>query len=150
MTYTDEVLKASPKHVEARFTTGTIHPNRGEGTLAVPEFRAVDLNTGNTTLLGVLGNPAALSQLGYVAFHSGGPCSSPADLPWLGVNPTSGTTIPGGTSPVDVTFDSTGIAVGTYDGVLCVNSNDPDEPIVQVPVQMEVVIPVELMGISVE
>jgi hypothetical protein len=66
------------------------------------------------------------------------------------VNPTAGTTISGGTSAVDVTFDSTGIAVGTYDGVLCVNSNDPDEPIVEVPVQMEVVIPVELMGISIE
>ena len=51
---------------------------------------------------------------------------------------------------MDVTFDSTGIAVGTYDGVLCVNSNDPDEPIVEVPVQMQVVIPVELMGISIE
>jgi len=29
-------------------------------------------------------------------------------------------------------------------------SNDPDEPLVEVPVQMDVVIPVELMGISVE
>jgi len=113
------------------------------------EFRAVDLATGNTTLLGVLGTPS-VTQLGYVAFQSGGPCSSPSDLPWLSVNPTAGTTPAGGSSPVDVTFDSTGIAVGTYDGVLCVNSNDPDEPIVEVPVQMEVVIPVELMGISIE
>jgi len=41
MTYTEEVLKASPKNVEARFTKGRIHLLRGEGTLAVPEFRAV-------------------------------------------------------------------------------------------------------------
>jgi len=77
-------------------------------------------------------------------------CASPSDVPWLSAAPLSGTTLPGGTIPVDVTFDSTGIAVGNYDATLCVLSNDPDEPIVPVPVQMEVVIPVELMGISIE
>jgi len=60
------------------------------------------------------------------------------------------TTPAGGSSSIDVTFDSTGIAVGTYDALLCVLSNDPDEPLVEVPVTMEVVIPVELMGFSVE
>jgi hypothetical protein len=74
----------------------------------------------------------------------------PSDYPWLSVNPTAGTTPAGGSSPIDVTFDSTGIAVGTYDALLCVVRNDPDEPIVEVPVTIEVVIPVELMGISVE
>jgi hypothetical protein len=129
--------------------TGTMYLAAFNNATFQAEFRAVDLATGNTVFLGALGTPG-VTQLGYVAFQSGGPCSSPSDLPWLSVNPTAGTTIPGGTSPVDVTFDSTGIAVGTYDGVLCVNSNDPDEPIVEVPVQMEVVIPVELMGISIE
>jgi uncharacterized repeat protein (TIGR01451 family) len=31
------------------------------------------------------------------------------------------------------------MARGTYTGTLCINSNDPDEPLVQVPVEMEVV-----------
>ncbi len=58
---------------------------------------------------------------------------------------------PGGAStPVDVTFDATVVGVGTYNALLCVLSNDPDEPLVEVPVTMEVVIPVELMGISIE
>jgi hypothetical protein len=129
--------------------TGTMYLAAFNNATFQAEFRAVDLATGNTTLLGALGTPG-VTQLGYVAFQSGGPCSSPSDLPWLSVNPISGTTPPAGTSPVTVTFDSTGIAVGTYDGVLCVTSNDPDEPLVEVPVQMEVVIPVELMGISIE
>jgi subtilisin-like proprotein convertase family protein len=77
-------------------------------------------------------------------------CYSPSDIPWLSVSPAAGTTPPSGSSTVDVTFDSTGIAVGNYDALLCVFSNDPDEPLVEVPVQMEVVIPVELMGFSVE
>jgi hypothetical protein len=77
-------------------------------------------------------------------------CSSPAGVPWLSVSPDAGTTAPGGTTPVDVTFDATVVGVGDYSALLCRFSNDPNEPLVEVPVAMEVVIPVELMGISVE
>jgi len=113
------------------------------------ELRSVDLNTGNTTFLGALGTPGT-TQLGYVAWQSGGPCSSPADLPWLSVSATSGTVPPAGTANLGVTFDSTGLAVGLYEGVLCVRSNDPDEPLVEVPVILDVVIPVELQSFSAE
>jgi len=74
----------------------------------------------------------------------------PEDIPWLSVSPDAGTTPGPGSTPVDVTFDATAVGVGTYNALLCVLSNDPDEPLVEVPVTMEVVIPVELMGISVE
>jgi len=47
-------------------------------------------------------------------------------------------------------FDATAVGVRTYEALLCVFNNDPDEPLVEAPVTMEVVIPVELMGISVE
>jgi hypothetical protein len=77
-------------------------------------------------------------------------CMMPEDIPWLSVSPDAGTTAGGGSTPVDVTFDATAVGVGTYNALLCVLSNDPDEPLVEVPVQMDVVIPVELMGISVE
>jgi hypothetical protein len=77
-------------------------------------------------------------------------CMMPEDIPWLSVSPDAGTTPGGASTPVDVTFDATAIGVGTYNALLCVLSNDPDEPLVEVPVTMEVVIPVELMGISIE
>ena len=77
-------------------------------------------------------------------------CYMPEDIPWLSASPTAGTTAPGGTIPVDVTFDATATPIGTYEALLCAFSNDPDEPLVEVPVTMEVVIPVELMGISIE
>jgi hypothetical protein len=77
-------------------------------------------------------------------------CMMPEDIPWLSVSPTAGTTAAGGTTPVDVTFDATAVGVGTYNALLCVLSNDPDEPLVEVPVTMDVVIPVELMEISIE
>ena len=53
-------------------------------------------------------------------------CDAPADIPWASASPTNGTTPGGGTTPVTVTFDSTGLAAGVYTGNLCVTSNDPD------------------------
>ena len=59
---------------------------------------------------------------------AGGPavCDAPSDIPWVSVSPDNGVTLPGDTTPVDVTFDSTGLAVGTYTGNLCIESDDPD------------------------
>jgi MYXO-CTERM domain-containing protein len=39
---------------------------------------------------------------------------------------------------VTVTFDATGLTAGTYEGALCVNSNDPDEPTVAVALTLVV------------
>ncbi len=49
------------------------------------------------------------------------------DIPWASALPAGGSTAPGGASNVDVTFNSTGLAPGTYQARLCVDSNDPDE-----------------------
>jgi hypothetical protein len=66
------------------------------------------------------------------------PCDNPADVSWLGVDPDSGTTAAGGSSNVTVTFDSTGLDAGTYNALLCVESNDPATPLVEVAVSLEV------------
>ncbi|GAB4144779.1 MAG: hypothetical protein Fur0021_01620 [Candidatus Promineifilaceae bacterium] len=66
-------------------------------------------------------------------------CDGPADISWVSVSPDNGTTTPGETSTVDVTFDSTGLGAGMYNGNLCVSSNDSDTPLVIVPVALEVV-----------
>ncbi len=68
-------------------------------------------------------------------------CDMPADLPWLTVSPTNGTTAPGGSSNVTLTFDSTGLSGGPHTGNLCVASNDPDEPLTTVPVTLNVNLP---------
>ncbi|MFQ5636748.1 MAG: WD40/YVTN/BNR-like repeat-containing protein, partial [bacterium] len=67
-------------------------------------------------------------------FVSGG-----AGCPWLSETPTSGTIAGGGSENVDILVDATGLAIGAYDCNLLVNSNDPDEPQVVVPVQLNVV-----------
>ncbi len=109
-------------------------------------YGTVDLATGAVTPLAT-DNPTGEFE-GAVA--AGGICSSPEDIPWLSVAPDMGTNGPGTNTVVDVTYDSTGIAVGTYGATLCVLSNDPDEPLIQVPVTMEVLIPVELLSIDIE
>lgn len=71
-------------------------------------------------------------------------CDAPSDIPWLSANPISGTVAPAATTPVDVTFDSTGLAAGAYNANLCVISNDPDPgpgngtDLVVVPVELVV------------
>jgi uncharacterized repeat protein (TIGR01451 family) len=44
-------------------------------------------------------------------------------------------------TPVSVYYDSTGLETGEYTADLCVASNDPDEPVVTIPVTMTVVNP---------
>jgi hypothetical protein len=66
-------------------------------------------------------------------------CEEISDIPWLSASPAAGTTPAGDSTEVDVTFDSTGLAHGVYTGTLCINSNDADEPLVLVPVELTVV-----------
>ena len=65
-------------------------------------------------------------------------CAAPDDIPWASLNPAAGTTTPGNSTPVQVTFDSTGLSPNTYNGTLCVESNDPVTPLVQVPLELVV------------
>ncbi len=68
----------------------------------------------------------------------GGTCANVADIPWLSVSPTSGTTVAHGSSTVTVNYNAAGMAPGAYDANLCVASNDPSNPQVIVPVALTV------------
>ena len=86
-----------------------------------------------------LDGAATQQDLPFVIEGSSSPCGTPSDLPWVSVNPAAGTTAPAATTVVDVTFDATGLTPGVvYSGLLCVNSNDPDTPLVEVPVALTV------------
>ncbi len=65
-------------------------------------------------------------------------CAAPTDVPWLSVTPTSGTTAGGSSSDVDVTADATGLTNGTYQAVLCLNSDDPQQPLIEIPYTLDV------------
>ena len=57
---------------------------------------------------------------------------------WLSVNPTSGTVPAGGSMPVMVTLDADSLPNSDYYADLLIDSNDPYDPQVTVPVQMRV------------
>jgi hypothetical protein len=91
-------------------------------------------------MLGVLGatTPGGLNQLSFLGIDVGGGGCVAGDIPWVSTDPTSGTTAGGSATPVEVTFDATGLSFGVYEGTLCVQSDDPDEPEVLVALTLTV------------
>ncbi|HUD41558.1 MAG TPA: GEVED domain-containing protein [Dokdonella sp.] len=98
--------------------------------------------------------PTPTAGIGFPDFHlvmvvnvspSGGPpagCDSPTDVPWLSVTPASGSVGPVSSTDVSVGVDATGLTVGeSYTATLCVASNDAANPLVQVPVTLDVTAP---------
>ncbi|MBK9331959.1 MAG: exo-alpha-sialidase [Ignavibacteria bacterium] len=59
-------------------------------------------------------------------------------IPWVDESPAAGSLNAMSNQNVNVTFNSTGLAVGTYSGVVKVNSNDPATPVKNVNVKLYV------------
>ena len=58
--------------------------------------------------------------------------------PWIGTNPTSGTTAVGESTSVDINFDAAGLNGGDYSANVVITNNDPDESEVLIPVRLHV------------
>jgi subtilisin-like proprotein convertase family protein len=65
-------------------------------------------------------------------------CAAPANVPWLSVSQPSGSTAYGTPSSLNVGLNATGLSAGTYTATLCITSNAPATPLVQVPVTLTV------------
>lgn len=61
-----------------------------------------------------------------------------SDVPWLTVAPSDGTVAPDASRQLTVTADSTGLAPGIYRAIVVVQTNDPDQSNIQVPVVLVV------------
>lgn len=70
-----------------------------------------------------------------------GECNLTTDLTWFTITPTSGTTGPNGVVATVFTLDSTDLSAGVYSGTLCVNSNDLNDFIITIPLQLTVADP---------
>jgi uncharacterized repeat protein (TIGR01451 family) len=118
--------------------TGVLYLASIDYAAAMQNMYTVDTVTGAATLIGPIGNN--IGQLGAFGIAKpSGPCSQPTDLPWLALDPTTGTTIAGADTPVTATIDATGAADGdVLSGTVCVRSNDPDEHVVAVPISVNV------------
>jgi subtilisin family serine protease len=96
--------------------------------------------------LDVVGNLWTVSQGGGEAFliESGLPTFS--DVPWLTVDPASGSVAPDGSVDLDIHVDSTGLEPGVYRAIVVVQTNDPDLGNVQVPVKL--IVPAYQQGVN--
>ncbi|WP_376692853.1 carboxypeptidase regulatory-like domain-containing protein [Wenzhouxiangella sp. EGI_FJ10409] len=75
-------------------------------------------------------------------------CASPSDVSWLSFSSSNGSVAAGGSEDVDVVIDSSGLIPGDYEASICVNSNDPENPVVAVPVSLTVTAPPSFATIS--
>lgn len=103
------------------------------------QMYTIDTATGHATLVGgISADPASAQISAFAIAQAANPCLTPANVPWLDVGTTEGTTAPGTTTSVDIGFDAAGLAPGHYEANLCVRSNDPQQRIVRVPVDLDV------------
>jgi uncharacterized membrane protein len=61
------------------------------------------------------------------------------DVPWLSETPASGSIGSDSADDVNVTFDATGLTVGSYVATLVMPTNDPGKPLFQIPVNLDVI-----------
>ncbi|TVQ33536.1 MAG: choice-of-anchor D domain-containing protein [Wenzhouxiangella sp.] len=65
-------------------------------------------------------------------------CVVPADVPWLSIDPESGSVAPGTTQDAVVSINTAGLLAGTQLVDLCVLTNDPNQPVVDLPLTLTV------------
>ncbi len=67
-------------------------------------------------------------------------CTEPLDpVPWLSLNPSSGSIAEAGSESLSVDIDTSGMALGDYTGYLCFSTNDPNAERVPIPVNLTVI-----------
>ena len=65
--------------------------------------------------------------------------SEPLPEPWVSVSPRQGTVAPMGFDNLEVTFNSADVDAGNYSGLVTLHTNDPINPMIDVPVTLTVV-----------
>ncbi len=116
------------------YTDNTLYLSSCLSNLDCGRLFTVNLATGATTEVGQIGG--AVGE--YTAFGIQGVAFCDEPVTWLSFSEIAGSTNFGQTSTVSVMVDTTGLALGNYEADICINSDDPDEPITVVPVTLEV------------
>jgi hypothetical protein len=120
-------------------TTGTLYFSGWDNNLSEDVMYTIDTDTGVATPISPIGPNAGGVQYSALAIaRLAGICSYPLDVPWLQYSDTRGSTDPGTTTPITVTFDATTLTPGEYSADICVNNNDLTNKRLPVPVTLTV------------
>jgi hypothetical protein len=96
----------------------------------------LDLDTGASTFVYSLGT-GEISGITTETMRN--VCFQPQDLPWLALDPLSGTTPPSGATPITATIDATNANAGdVLAGTVCATSNDPMQHRLGTPITVNV------------
>jgi len=119
--------------------TGTLYYAAFNNSDAEAEMYTIEPFSGALTQLSPIGADPTTTQLAAFAIaRLGGVCAYPNDVPWLSFDLSSGSTAAGSSTPVNVTFDASTLAAGTYTGNICVDNNDLTNRRAAVPVTFTV------------
>jgi hypothetical protein len=114
-------------------------PDQAPPAISVePSSLSVSLDAGAATTEPLSVGNLGEAELSWSIEIAGPGCGAPVEVAWLGVAPGAGTTPGGGTDEASVSINATGLAAGEYGARLCVTSNDPATPLVEVPVTLTV------------
>lgn len=120
-------------------TTGTLYFAGYDFGAGVDGMYTIDTHDGHATPIGPIGPDPADIQYGALGIaRLAGICAYPNDVPWLSFSSGRGSTQPGDTSPITVTFDATSLDAGDYSADICVNNNDLTNNRLAVPVTLTV------------
>ncbi len=92
-----------------------------------------------TTIVTLTLSNAGSDPLAWELFESSDQCSNPQPVGWISSDGVSGTIAPAESTVLNITFDSSVLANGNYTSWLCLTSDDPDEPLTVVPVNLTVI-----------
>lgn len=122
---------------------GSFYPGANPDGQAAPSYlAAAACGLPEPAPTAALGFPQLQFMLDVTGVAEVPACDAPTGTPWAAVDPLAGAVAPGGTQPVEVTFDSTGHLIGeVLDAQLCLASSDPDRRLAVVPLTMRVVAP---------
>jgi len=120
-------------------TTGTLYFSAFDFSQNLAVMYTLDTETGMGTPISPIGpTPDSVQYSALAIARLAGICAYPEDIPWLGYSDTRGSTAPGDSTPVTVTFDATGLTADTYTANVCVNNNDLTNKRLAVPVTLTV------------
>lgn len=103
------------------------------------EMTTIDTSTGVATSIGTITSQNEMLSFTVAIEGEAASCTEPASVPWLSIDPISGSVPAGDSEMVEVTLDSTGLSNGVYEAWICVDTSDPDNELIAVPVLLEVV-----------
>lgn len=114
-----------------------VHP-LADGNILTVNFDGVHVIDRGATLLGTQIPAGSVQHYMIADIGQLLACELPDEVPWLSVSADSGTIAAAADQQLSVQIDTTGLALGTYQTELCVHGNDPDMPVVSVPVSVTV------------